>query len=276
MSASIFGDRFIGKREQAWHNLGKVFTQAMTATEAIKEADITFAVNKEQLFLADGMAVPGKFALTRPAVKGAAKAIFGIVGKEYQSIQATQLAKFLDPLTEKMPVETAGALGEGETIFLCLDGGKHSIKGEEILQYFLVTDYRGGGETLKILYTPVRVVCQNTLIMGLADATVRVDLHHDKNIERDAQFYITLMEQLGKRRQQGMQLMEQLAETKLTDSQAKAVIEAAFPKPKVGNRLARIQGFQASDFKGNQAMWKTLDADRTTRETHRIIRECCL
>ena len=32
MPASIFGDRFVGFKEPAWHGLGKVFTEKLTVS----------------------------------------------------------------------------------------------------------------------------------------------------------------------------------------------------------------------------------------------------
>ena len=48
MSASLFGERFLGRREPAWHRLGEVFPQdlKLTATEAMERADIMFKVDK--------------------------------------------------------------------------------------------------------------------------------------------------------------------------------------------------------------------------------------
>lgn len=36
MTANLFGERFLGNREPAWHGLGMVFTESLTAVEAIR------------------------------------------------------------------------------------------------------------------------------------------------------------------------------------------------------------------------------------------------
>ena len=46
MPAAIFGDRFFGKREKAWHNIGTVLDEELTATEAVRIADIAFPIAK--------------------------------------------------------------------------------------------------------------------------------------------------------------------------------------------------------------------------------------
>ena len=46
MPAVIFGDRFLGRREPAWHRLGEVFTEPMSMTDAIKRARVDFHIAK--------------------------------------------------------------------------------------------------------------------------------------------------------------------------------------------------------------------------------------
>ena len=47
MPATLFGERFIGRREPAWHRLGEVFPadEKMTASEAMQRADILFGID---------------------------------------------------------------------------------------------------------------------------------------------------------------------------------------------------------------------------------------
>ena len=40
MPASIFGDRFVGFREPAWHGIGTTFTDHITVSEAVERADV--------------------------------------------------------------------------------------------------------------------------------------------------------------------------------------------------------------------------------------------
>ena len=46
MPNNIFGDRFLGRREPAWHRIGQVFDEPMTMTQAIKRAGIDFHIAK--------------------------------------------------------------------------------------------------------------------------------------------------------------------------------------------------------------------------------------
>ena len=102
----------------------------------------------------------------------------------------------LDPLSERYPVETAGAIGQGEKIFITLDAGGAEIAGEDHNLFYLITDHRDGSGALSMAFTPVRVVCQNTLSLGLSEAKVSVNLQHRKNIVDDAKWFTNIFGQM--------------------------------------------------------------------------------
>ena len=214
MPASIFGTRFAGRREPAWHGLGTVFEDPMSVSKAVKVAGMDYEVIKVPIVSqAFGQTVDsGKEQLVRPPTKDDPTARhFGIVGPNYSVLKNGDLARMLDPLSERWPTETVGALGQGDTVFFTLDAGEGQVAGEDIKKYFLVTDAKNGGETLRIAYTPVRVVCQNTLIMGLSAASSQITLRHYENLEEDLQFHLSLIDRMASMEDQAQEQMEFLA-----------------------------------------------------------------
>ena len=148
MAASLFGERFIGRREPAWHRLGEVFPadEKMTATQAMERADIMFGIDKhpQVVKMADGTELAtDSFAVVRePTVDDPEPRVLATVGKEWTAIQARDLGEMLDPISKRFPVETAGAIGQGEKIFITLDAGASSIAGEDHKLFWLVTDHQ--------------------------------------------------------------------------------------------------------------------------------------
>lgn len=68
--------------------------------------------------------------------------------------------------------ETAGALGDGETVWaLARLGGEFTVGGKDpIERYLMFLNSHLAGRALKIFLTDVRVVCQNTLVKALNSA----------------------------------------------------------------------------------------------------------
>lgn len=233
---NIFGDRFIGRREPAWHGLGTTFgaDELVTASEAVRRAGIDYQVD----VVPAGFQVNGQWfesdrgAIVRyPTTDDPQYQLFGYASKEYQVIQNVELAHVLDSLCDEWPVETVGALGRGETTFFTLDAGGGQVGSEDIHQYFLISDNKTGTRSLRVAFTPVRVVCQNTLVSGLRAATVNAAIPHTPGAKADLDFRVQMMGQMRRAQLNTLQVMTAMTVKKLVDAQVEQVLLAAYPEP---------------------------------------------
>ena len=253
MASNIFGERSLVRRQPAWHGIGQVMPEdeKINALDAMAKAGILFNIETMPMFtrLPGGEEVEtDSFAVVRSPVSDDDQyRVLATVGKEWTPIQAKDLGTMLNPISEKFPVETAGALGKGEKIFMTLDAGSSKIANEDHELYWLVTDHRDGGGALTIAFTPVRVVCQNTLITGMRDAKVSVNLKHTANIKTDAQFYLNIFSQMEKSQETVVQAMNSLTTVTLVEKQINEIIETAYPKASQPNRLRLANGFTKDD-----------------------------
>jgi hypothetical protein len=172
---------------------------------------------------------------------------FGLASETYGIVQNRDVAVIIDQLTGEWPVETIGALGHGETMFIALDAGETQVKGEALHQYFLVTDTKDGGTTMKIAFTPVRVVCQNTLVSGLNQATVSAALQHKATIGNDLAVRVDLMQKLQAARATTLQIFEKLACTALNAGELEFILSEAYPMPKTPAKMALIEDIEEKD-----------------------------
>lgn len=234
MSANIFGERFLGLRKPAWHGLGKTFEKALTATEAVIDARLNFNIITAPLVAhINGVnALTGKYGIYRePTEDDPEYQYFGISSANYKIIQNIDIARIIDPLTDLWPVETIGGVGKGETMFLTLDAGDDEVKGEHIKKYFLITDTRDGGTSLKIAFTPVRVVCQNTLVTGLKRAIVSDSIFHNLGMKEILSSRVSLIKKMQTAIKETMVTFDILASAVIEDDEAKVIFEAAYPYP---------------------------------------------
>ena len=251
MAANIFGERFFGKRQPAWHRIGTVMDTDATVTEAMKYVDVDFQIYTTPTYISlpDGTQVETDHnAIVRePTTDDPQHRILSVVGGDWTPIQMQDLANFLDPISEKYPVETLGALGHGEKIFLTLDAGESAIAGEHHKLYYLITDHRDGRGALTIAFTPVRVVCQNTLTTGLNQAKVSVSLSHNKMIKADTQWYTSIFNSMLSAQDQVVAQMNQLAEWELEDGEVNKILNSAYPKASPPRRLKLSNGITEDD-----------------------------
>jgi phage/plasmid-like protein (TIGR03299 family) len=157
--------------ETPWHGLGKKLEKAATAAEALSAAGLDWKVTKEPIYLAGGQKIERQYATVRSDTKKA----LGIVGEVYRPLQNKEAFSFFDAVVgEKSAIyHTAGALGDGERVWLLAKlPGYIRVIGDDVAEkYLLLTNTHNGTTTADILFTPVRVVCQNTLNIALQDAT---------------------------------------------------------------------------------------------------------
>lgn len=150
--------------EVPWHRLGTRLEQPFTAREAIDAAGLGYEVELKPLQTIDGTAVPMRKAVIRTD-SGIA---LGAVGNAYVPVQNRQAFGFLDAVVADggLRYHTAGALGHGERIWLLakLPETIRVRNTDDIVEKFLLLSNTHDGSTaLRVYFTPIRVVCQNTL-----------------------------------------------------------------------------------------------------------------
>jgi phage/plasmid-like protein (TIGR03299 family) len=154
-----------------WHKQG-VYAgeQEVTSAIALEKSGLDWEVELIPVQTISGLTVPD----TRAIVRKDNQAVFGTIGKNYVPFQNKQAFGFLDSLVgkESAVYHTAGALGQGEKVWILLKFPEAYRVGKDDLieQYFLSTFSHDGSQTIRHFFTPIRVVCQNTLHMAMSGA----------------------------------------------------------------------------------------------------------
>lgn len=183
------------ERETAWHRLGQTVTGAMTASEAIRHAHLdgwNVRVEPVMTTTPDGIVtVKDRFATLADIRKTAdgderETRVFDIVGSNYTPIQNERAFELCDLIVSNSGAnyETAGALGDGRKTFLSMRMPEGiTIQGDVTDLYLVVQNTHDGSGSLKIMTTPVRVVCANTLAMALRDHKTSWTIRHTKSAD---------------------------------------------------------------------------------------------
>lgn len=173
--------------EVPWHGLGVKVEDNLTPKEILKAADLDWKVSRQPTFLKDGTEVPEINALVRDKDNS----ILGPCGKKYQPIQNDDAFSFFDKFTKAgdMKMETAGSLDHGRKVWALakLKEGFTLKDKDEVQGYLLLVHPHIWGKSLQIMFTPVRVVCNNTLTFALQGAGQdnRFRVIHNKAFDQD-------------------------------------------------------------------------------------------
>lgn len=158
--------------ETPWHGLGTKLDEPATAAEAIDAAGLNYHVNLRPIETDEGIPVPQRKAVIRTD----SNQVLGVVGNSYQPVQNQQCFGFLDSVVQdgRLRYHTAGALGKGERVWMLakLDGEIRIKDSEDVTDKFLLlSNSHDGSSALRVFFTPIRVVCANTL--GMAERRSR-------------------------------------------------------------------------------------------------------
>lgn len=180
-------DAFFSVKEKAWHGLGQIIEDYPTSAEAIKYAGLDYTVRKEKIFIKpaeEWQPVDSFFATVREDTLQ----MLGVVSSSYKVVQNANAFTFFDSLVNsdtQIKYETAGALGSGERIFITAKMPDVIRVGrkDDIEEYIFLTTSHDGSGSIMAAFTPVRIVCNNTLNMALRNHSNAVYIKHTANAE---------------------------------------------------------------------------------------------
>lgn len=224
---------FFSVNEKAWHGLGQVVDQYPTSAEALKFAGLDYTVDKRKLFTVETesenakIEVPGFFATTRTDNE----TVLGVVGKDYEVVQNTDAFSFFDSIVggDGIQYETAGSLGKGERIFITakLPGYIKVGKEDLIEKYLFLTTSHDGFGSIAAAFTPVRIVCQNTLNAALRSQSNSIKIRHTANAKERLEQAHILMGISNQVSNQLEQLFNKWSEVRITDKDLRKLIQLA-------------------------------------------------
>jgi phage/plasmid-like protein (TIGR03299 family) len=243
---------FFSVKELAWHGLGKIVDEYPTSAEAIKYAGLDYKVEKRPLFTYDTenhygetdiiipeIDVPNFFATVRTDTEE----VLGVVGKDYEIVQNVNAFEFFDAIVgggDGILYETAGALGKGERIFITakLPGYIRVGKEDLIEQYLFLTTSHNGFGSITAAFTPVRVVCHNTLNAALGNHSNAIKIRHTSSANDRIKQAHTLMGISNNLSSELNEIFNYWAGVRITDTEVKKLIQIAMaPNKEVLNNL---------------------------------------
>jgi phage/plasmid-like protein (TIGR03299 family) len=157
-------------RKQAWHGLAAVLPENPSVTDALRHAGLDWDVLEQplhtNLLSAEGVAeveVTGWKALMR----GSDKSVLGVVTDTYKPFQNREAFGWFQELVDDgtCKIETAGSLQQGRKVWVqARYADAIEVKdGDAIVPYLLLANGHDGKMSLRIMNTPIRVVCWNTM-----------------------------------------------------------------------------------------------------------------
>lgn len=272
--------------QEPWHGLGTRLDNPATADEAIVAAGLNYGVQLTPLATTDGLDVPQRKAVVRYDTQQ----VLGVVGNDYVPVQNREAFGFLDAVVAKggLRYHTAGALGRGERVWMLAKLPEQiRVKNSDDLvdKFLLLSNAHNGTAALRVFFTPVRVVCANTLAVAHQRGVGQgISIRHEGNLPakiQEAQKVLGLAQRFY---DDAQTKIDKLASHYPTAEQLKRFFESLYPDPEEDKNNTRAKnireelhrlfeagiGHDAPAIKGTT--WAALNAVTEYIDHHRATR----
>ncbi|MEE9910233.1 MAG: DUF932 domain-containing protein [Deltaproteobacteria bacterium] len=181
---------YVGKTP--WHGLGTPIPEEkkISVREAIIAAKLDWQVELRRVYTETPGGIANVGILDHFAVcRTSDNTFLGIVGPDYTPLQNEQALEWFQPFLDanEATLETAGSLKGGRQVWALAkirDGNKDVNQKDPLAHYILLSNAHDGSVAVRVGFTPIRVVCNNTLAMAHdSEASKLLRVRHTSNLQ---------------------------------------------------------------------------------------------
>lgn len=174
--------------EKPWHGLGVEVPADLTPEQMLEAAGLDWEVEKVEAYakVAGKNVAVGRSALVRTSDNK----ILDVVSNDWNPVQNAEAFEFFNDFIAEgdMEMHTAGSLCGGQIVW-GLAKVKDSFElfgGDRVESYLHFTNFHKYGFSTDVRFTPIRVVCNNTLTLSLNTKVEKmVKISHRREFDGD-------------------------------------------------------------------------------------------
>jgi phage/plasmid-like protein (TIGR03299 family) len=174
--------------EVPWHGLGVEVPADLTPAQMLSSANLDWTVEKipAYAYIAGKKVSVGRSAL----VRNTDNKVIDIVSEDWNPVQNQDAFEFFNEfiMAGDMEMHTAGSLRGGQIVWglAKIKESFELFKGDRVDSYLLFTNFHKYGSSTDVRFTPIRVVCNNTLTLSLNAAVERmVRISHRREFQAE-------------------------------------------------------------------------------------------
>lgn len=178
--------------ETPWHGLGKKVPRDLTPEQMLEAAGLNWEVKKfpaYSLIPVPGYEKPQARKIDRSSlVRLSDYKTISEVSNDWEIVQNREAAEFFNDfcMAGDMYMDTAGSISEGQVVWFLakINESFELFGGDKVDAYLLFTNYHKYGFSTDIRFTPIRVVCNNTLTLSMNTVSSnKVKFSHRKKFD---------------------------------------------------------------------------------------------
>lgn len=175
--------------ETPWHGLGKRVPADVSPVQMLEAAGLNWEVEKVPLFYnTESGPVLTK---SRALIRSTDKKLLTVISDNWNPVQNIEAFEFFTDFVAAgdMEMHTAGSLRDGRMVWAMaqIKDSFELFGGDRVEGYLLFSNPHEFGRSIDVRFTPVRVVCNNTLTLALnSEAQHAVKINHRSQFDGDS------------------------------------------------------------------------------------------
>lgn len=162
--------------EVPWHGLGVKVIDDLTPDQMLTKAGLDWTVSTRSMYFKNtNKPEYTEIPKRRVLVRDSDETILSTVGDGWKPLQNSEAFEFFNEfvIAGDMKMDTAGSLDDGRMVWglAKLKDGFTVSKGDDVEGYLLFSNPHKYACSIEVRFTPVRVVCNNTLTYALNQYT---------------------------------------------------------------------------------------------------------
>jgi phage/plasmid-like protein (TIGR03299 family) len=248
--------------EVPWHGLGVSVSNDLTPQQMLEKAGLDWTVQKHSL----STKVKGQHIKSplKALIRSSDSSILTHVGEGWNPVQNHEAFDFFHEfvLAGDMEMHTAGSLKNGQMVW-GLAKVKESFDlfgGDQVDSYLLFSNPHMYGKSIDIRFTPIRVVCNNTLTMSLnshSKNSVKVGHRREFNASEVKETMGIASEKFSKYRE----MAEFLGSKRVTGDALIEYFNSVFPRTSGSRKVEKVEDLSRNAYACYDALEKQPGAE---------------
>ena len=245
-------ERMFSVTETPWHGLGAILP-SHPDIDKVRELAFPWEVEMKQLYIRDEVGLADAWLARRTgadyksikhhaAVRKDNGYVLGVHGPNWTPLQNGDLLEKFRPLYDqgKIVFETAGTLNKGKKVWVLAqivgDPGE-VVKGDPVFKYLLLANGHDGSLAATVGFTPIRVVCANTLAWAVENADGRLlRVIHTPLVSDTVSKLFETINVANQQFEAGMEIWQALAKRSIVETDFHAYVKLVFGKSRHRNK----------------------------------------
>lgn len=247
-------DTMFSVKERPWHGLGTVVQDAPSVSEAIKLAGLDWTVSLRPLCTEEENSV--SVTTHNAVVRDDDNSVLGVVGSTYNPLQNLESFEFFQPFVENglATLETAGSLFNGKKTFILATTNAEAdvVKNDTVQSFILLSNAHDGSQAVRVGFTPIRVVCNNTLTAAIkSDMSKLIRVRHSASVKENLELIRNTMDTVNNQFLATIEQYKELAKRDVVQSDLEKYVKQVFSLKKLEDVINNYEQEQEKKFRNN-------------------------